>query len=1359
MDFAKLLSDAEKIPDPIEREKKLNQIARMMMGNPSRAAVTLPTPEGPTAPVANRSMRPTLENAQELQQLVEEVGLSQKIKPGQRMDAYTDEDLDKMVQDFSSMVTPQAAQAEIDLREVADEKGIMSPKTLNRMAGQVVAGSGEMLSSNTIGLAGLLTKAVETGVGKPLGSDQMFKMATDISDDIHTAVGISQPRNIKETLATLVPSVISMPGTGPVSNFGNLLEVVTPFVVGSGNKRVLANFATAFTADQAMRELGDDASTRYKTAFDVLPGEDKAHPDIYSGVLTGLALMTGASIVPAATAHLWKNHRANKPPKLVELRSLDPFAPRNLKTLEKTSDLMKTYFMDEKTVLSNLAERAGMPGIDRINALIDQDTQVSAVMRVNESMHTGKLSTVGGKFDVSISPVQLQQAYKSLPSEKRTETNKYLLLKDLTDDLKIRIRDNIGAREAQKKLRQVNSDLYTIEQSHPEVIDFHKKYQSIVSEVRKFQGQGPNSMHTAQELAALGVDRANFVPIDTSGVDPRGNLLERIADATLDYDQKKLDSYYTQKRDLRNIMDIDLRADSVDVLIDYTRNALKSKMENDVRGAYVRGLKNSEHGKDTIRKKNKRDRGVNPKRMVAVYENGKRETYLSSKLQAELLKFDPYIAKYPNIHSLKRGFEHTVTGSLSPLFAATTLIRDSIAGNVFTPAGMQTPGGPGAILGSAAKHGWAKMQRAAVDILRSDMDIPLLTTQQKDMYANQISNSYMNTMHALSNTVGGFDASIMKTNIENAKGIMRELGKAATPVVDRVPGARPAGRVLSAMAKGWIDLFDVIQEAPRSSFFDRNVKMGMDPVKAAREAKKLTGDTTRSGRVYDPRGQRLDADAVNKSLKAPAKLIGSAIESVRESVPWVNPAIQGLRRLGNRMIEDPVRTNLRAWAYVGLPTLAAQGWNETLGEEYNKYAFEGRSSRDIAMNLYIGIPGLPPERGIEIPLPHELTPFASPWSTALYALGKGAEGDEVTATIKHMAMTILENGAGVGFPQIGTAAMAFMGQKAPTGISSNPFEWKNDVYQIREDNVGVFPQNVEETLRATWGGIAGLALNSSAAAHEGGIEAFFDELGTGLINQMPIAKGLFGNKTPVTNFTPVSEQKRNKIRGLRDFLEMYDAHFNKEGLRVKPSGGTKGVEPNEADPKHTVYNLAPINIPKPTNIIIKEFGDMIKSHLDTNEVGWSGINTRYSVISDQISLLKEYHAGRKGAFKEHQKEFENADEEFQARLKTYPDGKIPKKDKTEVAQLGEKAKAARLIKDMGLDLSKRRDVTRLVAALETERQDLIDKQMQIVTDLENKITGELKARMLIKPDQSFKIEKHLGQLTPTDLLATQQPGQ
>jgi hypothetical protein len=771
------------------------------------------------------------------------------------------------------------------------------------------------------------------------------------------------------------------------------------------------------------------------------------------------------------------------------------------------------------------------------------------------------------------------------------DVDDYLKYHDFMDDLNLQIKyiaqlPNINLNDVMTKLGQTRAAIQIIGNRTPIAQEFAKRYRSVTASVRSFLTQGPNAMLSSRSAAKLGQSRANWVPANLINIDPRQNLLRRIVDAQGDVSQKKIDAWYQQKRGLGDVTSIEGRGNSIDALIDWTHNALRAKMEHDVRGAYVRGMGASNYGSETMRLANSKEKQKYPERLVYVYENGKRKAYLSSKLQGNLLNFDPYVAKYPRVYGFKRLWELGTTGPVSLTFAPVTAFRDSVGGWITMPKGFKGPTPLGTAV-AIPKILWAKAQLATMDMLGKNFEhLPFFTPQTKQMLAHQVSNAYMNSYYHMASQAGGVDASLLQSSIENAQGVMAQIGKTIQQGTGQLPATiRWMGQSPISVMRGFRHIFNAVSEGPRFSAFERTVKAGKSPTEAVAEVRKLTGDNTRSGRVYDPRGKMIGVDAVNKGATVLNPTIGTVTEMAREGVPYVNATVQGLRRVGEAFVRDPIGSNLKVWTAIGLPSLIMMGWNEMLGEEYNKFAYQERTSSDISKNLYVGVPGLPPERGLQIPIPIEFQLWKSPFETALYSMMKGADGDEVDAMMRHMASTSLANAAMVGFPQMPSMVLAGAGVHAPDSL--NPFSWKDSTYDMREDNVGLFPQNIEALFRATFGGITDTVLMGAAAFHSDDPSAMFKEMLHQVAKRTPIVKNLTGNTPPVSQFTPASEIDYGKIKALQEFTDMYDAYVEKdETVNKTGMASSKGQWANEGNDADTNEKLAPMPMPVPDNPLV-----------------------------------------------------------------------------------------------------------------------------------------------------------------------------
>lgn len=1044
---------------------------------------------------------------------------------------------------------------------------------------------------------------------------------------------------------------------------------------------------------------------------------------------------------------------------------VDVTAPKGLQSIEKPMDLYKAQFVDNKQVLMDLADRAGLPNREQLNKMISQDTQNSALMRVNEAMRSGRLATQSGSIQFKTPPNVIVQKYKSEPVEVQKDVDTYLKLLDYSDDLKLALNMKPSAalsaklatgdknakkevasiaktvQRAQVELVKVNEQIAALKTTRPVVLEYENAYKDVTSNVRQFLSFGRNAIFNPKTVNSLAVERPNYVPVDLSGVDPEAGLLTRIAQANETQNTIGAWDWFTKKRDITAMKGIENRINSMDMLLDYTKNALQHKMENDVRGAYIDALLASPHGSKTIRRLKPEEQGKYADRQITVYENGKPRTYVTSKLQANLLKFDPNVAKFPIAMALRSVFQHGTTGALNPGFAFTTAIRDTLTGAVLTEKGISKPG-PLSTIASIPQVAIPKLALETSNLMRSSFKhIPFIDDVTTSSLADRLANHYAKSMYALSNQVGGTDASLMKNSIEYGRGTMREVAKTADQIINKIPYARPTVDVLRAAAHGWEGLFNAISDAPRFAVFKKELEAGASPETAAMNARKLTGDPGRSGQPYLADGKRISADVKNPAWLAPAPATALTSVFLRDAVPYWNASLQGMRRLATRFVENPARTTLQGWAYVGLPVLAATAWNDMLGKEYNDYAQQQRSAVDQAMNIYIAVPGQPPEKGIEIPIGHEMTPWNSLWSKAIWLMAR--DDKDIGEKLMEQGLTILQNGSSAAFPPIVGLPMTVAGMNPPDSL--NDFFGGASPYK---DNK-LFTENVEKTTRALFGGISDIVMNSAAAAYDGGPEAFFDELGWQLGRKTPIVKNLIGSKYAITSFTPAQEKGYRKMEAFTRFKTVYDEWYGDNADKVRAKLAKPADNQNIDDPALT--KLAPNLGVEPTNPVFKPFGAAIREALGTNELGIRAVKDRNDALNEQIRLLKGYNAGRRDAFAKYQKEIIGSTNKYQqilnAKNELMQSGKLSS-DKIQIiddklSQLKQRSDAEQLINDLKIDLSKRSDVIRLINHLEKQRFNLVGEQLKIIDEVETTFTLELQKAGILKQGQRFDIEKHL----------------
>jgi hypothetical protein len=106
------------------------------------------------------------------------------------------------------------------------------------------------------------------------------------------------------------------------------------------------------------------------------------------------------------------------------------------------------------------------------------------------------------------------------------------------------------------------------------------------------------------------------------------------------------------------------------------------------------------------------------------------------------------------------------------------------------------------------------------------------------------------------------------------------------------------------------------------------------------------------------------------------------------NTPWGNIAIQAMMKGGKTAINHPRTLASGIFMGTAMPAMMSTQWNAALGPEYTDYQFNMRSPDRAASDIYIGIPGRPPEQGIEISI-DPLLRWAKVAAEGIYASSTG----------------------------------------------------------------------------------------------------------------------------------------------------------------------------------------------------------------------------------------------------------------------------------------------------------------------------------------------------------------------------------
>jgi hypothetical protein len=386
--------------------------------------------------------------------------------------------------------------------------------------------------------------------------------------------------------------------------------------------------------------------------------------------------------------------------------------------------------------------------------------------------------------------------------------------------------------------------------------------------------------------------------------------------------------------------------------------------------------------------------------------------------------------------------------------------------------------------------------------------------------------------------------------------ILEQQNLAHTNLANRI--ARMTNPTDKAIFTAYQSLLQAVHNAPGFAFAAKHYHTVPLP-KLALMTRQLTGDPRTGGQYYihpkDPltgqvgkaRAIRFESEGVAHAFGLAAKAMGWGVENVgRAATPWFNATMQGMKRIGQAYLNNPVQFTMRAWTYAMLPGAATFMINRYLGVDPNGYSYvdymmNGRSDYQKTMEYYIGIRGLPVEQGIRIPRFHELAFAARMMESALDHLFRSSRRTE-SEDFKRALWSILDIAIAPPTPPIMTFTLAKEGFTSPQGMfSGEAYRRRTQPY----DSTSGLPANVELIMRSIASGIAEVA-GAGAAAYiqtpKGVIQGFenaLKEAGTRIVTRTPLVRDVLGMHAPAAGNTPVTEELFKKQKTIEDLNRYY----------------------------------------------------------------------------------------------------------------------------------------------------------------------------------------------------------------------------
>lgn len=1104
-----------------------------------------------------------------------------------------------------------------------------------------LAALGPMLAGSVAAIPGALGSETMAGVASKLASD-----ASQIMEANKDAFGAGEPQNAGQALGAAVGR--SAIGGGPAM----IGAFTAADLAAQGLSKFLAPPAEAAPKKFSRNELNaimnqppiigpmpaPYAQPTDTTVINTPAGPTKL-PQASLWTMGGMAAATlGMAVGPAVVSAIKKSPWL---PKFDPTRDVAG-AKTGTIALSTPVDLARAYD-DIHAPLFRIAKKAGVD----LNALRDVESQFriqtgsAARNLVHTAVSNGRMETPSFTFKVKEPLQSLIVGQEQVPM-----FAEYMKARAYMDELMFQqakakknaptVTIGVGndtTETAQTVLKSIND----MEKINPDLSKAFKLVQENIFEARKFISTGEYALTSKKNASWLNQSAKNM-PILNAG--SRNTVLKQMQEGK----------------------------GSLEILEGQMHRLMRQRMENEATGMYIDAMRKNDPrtymkvSPDWVRKhKDSADS------LVSFYRRGKKEYYTTDPLLASIHKSDPYFfmggmgeAAYVG----KRIFESSTTGLFAPFFAATSAIRSSEIG-MLTAGGMKMPtpwGAVGAIPQQLAPQ-LAKSIGESLSNASGGWLASVLGPQNMLAMSDRLMRFYDKSFYAQMASAGGHQGSFLQHHA-----LVQTKLQAAMKQMQ--PGWS------QTFIKGYSDYMNSVHNAASFNFAYRNRNNGMSRPELAARARGLTGDPTIAGQAnisaiggalkYQNNGW-IDSVAVPVT-----RAYGKATDIGRNAVPWWNITTQGMKRIGQAYIDNPIKFTSMMWASQLMPTAALYMYTRSLGNDphgvpYLDYMMEGRSDFNRMMNFYIPIEGKPASQGIELPNFHELA-FAR--NMFIHALDQAFGRSPLTPAeaFGDTAKSFMKVAVSPPLPSFATAPAAAAGISIPSGMFEGAFG--GDAYRKRTDpfdQLGGMNATIELVARAIAPGIADIAGATYAAASSdpngivSAIQSGAKAATRRTVEKTAIVRDVIGWKPPVTGNTPTTEALFAKSKAVRNLDSYFKTWIENEGaINIKPQSNAGGAladkflgpglppiggpaevyksGPNRGKPKPPEWSDSPgVYQPEPTNPLFKAFAAQLNNRMQRDDpeeggFGYKSMWRRYSDYTTVVQRLARVNEGNAGVW-------------------------------------------------------------------------------------------------------------------------------
>lgn len=897
-------------------------------------------------------------------------------------------------------------------------------------------------------------------------------------------------------------------------------------------------------------------------------------------------------------------------------------------------DIARNYD-DVNAGVLRMLRRMGMDPriIERIERTFRIQTRATTNGLTDAAVSIGRMETPAFTFHVNVPLSEL----------KKLETphfQDYMHVLDTIDDIKLAGLPNQVINNPQagnpviRGLNQAQADSIrrNLETAHPELPQLAKVYNSNLRAMRNFEVTG--------EYATVPIRDGAKVPVNK----------QRSRSFLNKYRPNEV-PWPTHERVTGNPVE---RGSPIDALSTVMRERLRARMENEAVGMYVDEVRRimPELFVRVTAKQIKANKNWE-QNVVKFKRRGRTEYYTTSPLLADTLRMDPYYmtSGYESIaFATKRWMEITTTGELAPWFAVTSFLRSWQISKLTAEANRKSATLAGSLY-AIPQQLYPQMAR----YFHEKLDGPIggwfsqvFGPAAVRSMSLRMAHHYDRSLYAMLEAGGGGRGSIMQqqtqlnSRLSKPRALQQQMAIANSKLDKAIRGASGSART---MLEGYRNLLNAVHNAPAFNYASRNraggtfnkiysarnralrripgasrfVSEPQSPgsmVELAAEARHVTGDPRIGGQFYSGsnKGSKAirfenDQSRVSHTLGKVAKAYGVVTEVGRTSIPWFNATVQGVKRIGEAYMHDPVQFTQRLWLYQVMPAVSLYLWARSLGEDpngvnYADHMMNRRSDYDSAMNFMVYVPGQPAEDGIRVPGFHEASPAVH--------LSQVMMDHAFRSNLFPMQDDFMRAAANVGGILMPAAPPIFGGALALGGLSAPQGPFSGNVYRPRTeafDQNGGTPGAIERFARQMTPGVADI-VGSGAAAYTGtpkgflaGVQNFLHAAGERMVSKTPILRDIVGMRAPASGQTRVTENLFESNRELKKLEEYYRNWREDKDFKPKSQAGEVMALSHlgERPPTERIG----IPQPPPTNPLYNLFMETLHKRL-TSDQPWEG---------------------------------------------------------------------------------------------------------------------------------------------------------